>query len=210
MKVLPWSRESLRSGGRSPRRPRGREGVSPAAAGPGEGGPSRLLRGDLGRFLLFLALVAAALAYLSARWDEYARETARRQAGAGDEAVLVGASAGEGGDFFAETRLERERARSAYRQQLRALAEGAAEPERAAAERQLVDLSWQALKEKEAEALVRARGYRDALVLLYREGAVVIVRAGILSDDERRTIAAAVAQVTGLGAERVRVWRHTG
>ncbi len=210
MKVLPWSRESLRRGGRAPLRPGGREGADPAAGGQGGDRASPLLRGDLGRFLLFLALVAAALAYLTARWDEYAREAARRQAGAGDEAVLVGAAAGEGGDFFAETRLERERARSAYRQQLRALAEGAAEPERAAAERQLVDLSWQALKEKEAEALVRARGYRDALVLLYREGAVVMVRAGILSDDERRTIAAAVAQVTGLGAERVRVWRHAG
>lgn len=192
MRVSPWSRAALSSGRR------------PAGAGiPAAGGAPARLTADTRRFLFFLLLVAAIVAYLSARWDEYAREAARRSPSA-EEALLVGPAPAEAGDFFAETRLERERARSAYRQQLRSLATEGTEGERAAARKALVELAWQAMKGTEAEVLVRARGCRDALVLMHQDGSVVIVRAPSLTPADMLTVAEAVGRATGLAPGWVR------
>jgi len=148
------------------------------------------------RALFFLALLLGLGIYLYLRFDEYART--------GVTPIPV---AGEEESFFASARLERDRARSREAETLRRAAEAAGEDEefRRAARQKLLLLGERTRKEREAEILLQARGYRKALVLFHERGAVVIVEGLRLGPRDAERIAEAVAEVGGIPRERVRV-----
>jgi stage III sporulation protein AH len=110
-------------------------------------------------------------------------------------------------DFFVEFRLERERVRSQQVEQLRELIENAKIDE---ATRNLATARWLTLTERmgrevDAENLVRARGFADALVVLKDDGATVIVRAPELTPLDAARIADIVIRTAGVRPESISI-----
>lgn len=105
-----------------------------------------------------------------------------------------------GEDFFSEYRLERSRARSRDIELLRQIIadERASEEARAAASTQLVDLSKKTEAEAETEALIRARGYKDALVFVRGDTCDVVVSGPELTRSDAEQIGDIVARCLGL------------
>lgn len=165
------------------------------------------------RLVLFLIILAGIFAYLNWKWSAFIEQgAAQRDA---EEAILVQAPAppavrpaeGPRRDFYVEARLERERVRSEQMQALRELMadERAAADARAEAQREILDLTRRAGREAEAESLIKAKGYRDALVFLNERGAVAVVRAARLGPSDSARIADAVAAATGVPFADIRV-----
>ncbi|MBX6349880.1 MAG: SpoIIIAH-like family protein [Clostridia bacterium] len=182
------------------------------------------------RFLVLLALVLLALAYLAATW-RVARETLggpTAGAPAGSEPgvlspgeVLVrGASEAGGeaslpalapaGDFFVEARLERDRERAEKGRMLQAIVDDpqSTAQAREVAESELVELAQAALAEGQAEAILKAKGYKDALVILTGKSATVVLQTAGISAADAAVAADAVAQAAGLPREAVNVVAH--
>lgn len=118
---------------------------------------------------------------------------------AGNGEVAAGADI-MGEDFFSEYRLERSRARSRNIELLQQVIadEKTSEEARAAASTQLVDLSKKTEAEAEAEALIRARGYKDALVFVRGDTCDVVVSGPELTRSDAEQIGDIVARCLGL------------
>lgn len=162
-------------------------------------------RPETRRLVLFLVVAGAILGYLTWQWPAFLRTQAvTRRPPPG--AALVSAPAG-GSDFFAEARLERDRARSEERQVLQETAadERAGAETRAEARRRLMELARRAALEKEAESLIRAKGFPESVVFLNERGAVVVVRKRALTPAEAARIADAAAAATGVAFTQVRI-----
>ncbi|MGE5593200.1 MAG: SpoIIIAH-like family protein [Betaproteobacteria bacterium] len=103
-------------------------------------------------------------------------------------------------DFFSEYRLERTRTRSKNIELLQQVVadEKASEEARAAASTQLVDLSKKTEAEAEAEALIRARGYEDALVFVRGDTCDVVVSGPELTRSDAEQIGDIVARCLGV------------
>ncbi len=177
-------------------------------------------RQSLVRFALFVALVAAIMVYLQlyhgdflARylqgdrdWAETERVVAPvTESTAGEESPP--APSPEGPDFFVDFRLERERVRSQQIEYLREVMENQKVDEQT---RQQAALRWLAItdnmgKEVDAENLIRAKGFADALVILKDNSATVIVRARELTPIEVARIADIVIRGCGIPAENITV-----
>ncbi|MDI6637556.1 MAG: SpoIIIAH-like family protein [Bacillota bacterium] len=117
----------------------------------------------------------------------------------GNGATMAGADV-TGEDFFSQYRLERSRARSRNIELLRQIIadERASEEARAAASTQLVDLSKKSEAEAEAEALICARGYKDALVFVRGDTCDVVVSGPELTRFDAEQIGDIVARCLGL------------
>ncbi|MEW6229498.1 MAG: SpoIIIAH-like family protein [Bacillota bacterium] len=111
------------------------------------------------------------------------------------------------GDFFAEYRLERSRARSRNVETLRQILadEEASEEARAAASMQLVDLSKKTEAEAEAEALIRARGYKDALVFVRGDACDVVVSGPELTRADAEQIGDIAARCLGVELAKITI-----
>jgi len=111
------------------------------------------------------------------------------------------------GDFFAEYRLERSRARSRNVETLRQILadEEASDQARAAASMQLVDLSKRTEAEAEAEALIRARGYKDALVFVREDTCDVVVSGPELTRADAEQIGDITARCLGVELDRITI-----
>lgn len=111
------------------------------------------------------------------------------------------------GDFFAEYRLERSRARSRNVETLRQVLadEEASEEARAAASMQLVDLSKKTEAEAEAEALIRARGYKDALVFVRGDTCDVVVSGPELTQADAEQIGDIAARCLGVDLAKITI-----
>ncbi|MCR4401739.1 MAG: SpoIIIAH-like family protein [Firmicutes bacterium] len=105
-----------------------------------------------------------------------------------------------GDDFFAEYRLERTRARSRSIELLQQVLadESASEEAREAASAELVDLSKKTDAESEAEALIRARGYEDALVFVRGDTCDVVVSGPELTRSDAEQIGDIVSRCLGV------------
>lgn len=170
---------------------------------------------EVRRLAIFLAILGAIAAYLNWQWSDFARqsrESVARRARPSDDATLVAApgpaqAASARRDFYAETRLERDRTRSEQIQFLREiLADAKSTPEaRADAQRRLMEISRRAARETEAESLIRAKGFPDAIVFLQDSGAVVVVKASDLQPSGAARIADVTAAATGVGFSDVRI-----
>ncbi|MBX6378072.1 MAG: SpoIIIAH-like family protein [Clostridia bacterium] len=191
---------------------------------------SRHLAARYLRLTIFLVLVAAAVGYVRWKWDDFQRATlavlspAGPAGGASPRAVggpVPGAPSASGirpptgvetgGDgregFFALARLERDRLASQQEELLRSLVAGSeVAPElRAQAQQQVLALAARRARQVEAESLLRAKGFADALVYAYEGSAIVIVRSDALTPAAVARVADIVASVTGVPAQAVRV-----
>lgn len=139
--------------------------------------------------------------------------TASPPGGAGGTTVGPGGGAatpGPGG-FFAEFRLDRERARGQQLENLREMINNTKVDE---ATRREAAAEWLALtrhigKELELEGLIRARGWPDCVVFLQSEAATVIVRAERLTQAEVARIGDIVVRGTGLPPQAISISART-
>lgn len=171
---------------------------------------------EVRRLAVFLVILGAIAAYLNWQWADFARqsqqEAVARKTRPSEGATLVAApgpsvAAPVRHDFYAETRLERDRTRSEQVQLLREIvgdAKSTAEA-RSDAQRRLLDLSRRVAQETEAESLIRAKGFPDAVVFLQESGAVVVVKDADLRPAEAARIADVTAAATGIAFSEVRI-----
>lgn len=138
-------------------------------------------------------------------------------AGAGGNRAAAGASASpqdvadippvDGREFFAEARLARDQGRSLAKQELQALIDNpnVDADVRKSASAELRAVMRYAAMETQAEALVRGRGIDEVLVTMTDAGAMVYVKAEDHSQQQAVQLADAVATVTGLKLNSVKV-----
>lgn len=113
-----------------------------------------------------------------------------------------------GADIFADLRFEREKSRSRKQE----LFEGiAGNPESAsdlknAAQQELWRLTRLTALEDELEGILRARGYRQVIVLLQDRNATVLVGQKSLSNTEVLDIAGIISRISGIPCEGIRIY----
>ncbi|NPV52547.1 MAG: SpoIIIAH-like family protein [Firmicutes bacterium] len=111
-------------------------------------------------------------------------------------------------DFFAESRLERDRARSRRMELLQDMLESSPEgsQERAAIQRELLRMSAAMENEERIEALIRARGYVDAVVFVSDNSCDIIVETSSgLTQVDARQIGDMAARTTGLAPQTITI-----
>jgi len=108
-------------------------------------------------------------------------------------------------DFFVEYRLERERTRGQRVEWLREVINNnnSAAETRQKAQEHLMVISSNMAKEIELENLIRAKGYKDAVVLVDDRAATVIVAARSLSAEEAARITELISRGTGVDSKNV-------
>lgn len=114
-------------------------------------------------------------------------------------------SAREGPDFFVEYRLERERTRGQRVEWLREVINNASSTveTRQKAQEHLMTISRSMEKEVELENLIRAKGFKDAAVLVDDRSVTVIVAATSLPNEEAARMTDLVSRGTGVEAQNV-------
>jgi len=188
-------------------------------------------RSDLVRFGLFVLLAAFLVWFVAGRVEEWrlseagsggAAETALEGAGmapspggappskdadAVPAAGVRGLDVGEGRDYFAEYRIDRERTRGALSERLLELmqSEAASEEVRRQASEEYLALGQRAALESQAEAIVKARGFDDVIVQLAEDSAQVVVKAASLTEQQVLSILDAVSRVTGVKTTAISV-----
>lgn len=109
--------------------------------------------------------------------------------------------------FFVEYRLQRERTRG---QQIEILKEiinspASAVDTRQAAQDQLMGIGRSVTKEARVENLLRARGYRDAVVCMDQKGVTVVVDSRGFSASEETRMLELVSRETGFGEQGITI-----
>lgn len=112
-----------------------------------------------------------------------------------------------GTDFFEEFRLERERERALEIEAIQGVAAAPdTDPEvRREAQAALLAAVSRARREFDAESMILARGYADAIVSVTSEGASVVVKSGRLEEAGVRAIGDMVARATGVNLSRITI-----
>ncbi len=133
---------------------------------------------------------------------EAAAPTTPALAPSGQEAMTVATA----DSFFVDFKLEREAKRD---QQMELLREIAAAPATGAdvrkeAQEKLMSLSRESEREARAENILRADGFKDAVVSLHEEGATVVVQ-GKISPEDMTTIVTFVYRGLGIPQEQVMI-----
>lgn len=113
----------------------------------------------------------------------------------------------QGDDFFVEYRLERDRVRSRQTTLLREIVDNpnSVAETRQEAQRQLLDITKRMEQELELENLIEAKGYREAVLFIQPSGAIVVVRAGELKQEDQVRIADMVSRVTNQPLENITI-----
>ncbi len=140
--------------------------------------------------------------------------TERTEEGAGSGLPIVSESASAPvpvalprSSFFEEFRLERERERAI---EIEIIQEVAEDPDtdsevRRQAQAALLAAVSRARREFDAESMILARGYADAIVSLTDEGASVVVKSGRLEEADARAIGDIVGRAAGIGLSRITI-----
>ena len=125
--------------------------------------------------------------------------------GAGDGAQ--GASPDTATGSFAELRVERTAIYDRQIEQLEAIANdpNASASAREQAQQALVQITQRQGVEQQIEQLIRSKGYEDAVVFVYDQAAIVVVKADRFAQADAARIADIVRQVTGIGYEGIRI-----
>lgn len=118
-----------------------------------------------------------------------------------------GADAGAGQDYYVEARLERERTRSQEADILQRIVDDpqSSGDARQKAEQALLAIARKAEEEGDAEAILKAKGYDDAIVFLADASATVVLKTFGLTPSDVAVAADAVGRAAGLPAEDVNV-----
>ncbi len=113
----------------------------------------------------------------------------------------------QGSDIFEALRLERSKTRSRSMETLEMVARdtGLSDEARAAAGMQLVDLSKRTEAEAEAEALIRARGYEDALIFVRGDACDVVISGPELSKADAEQIGDIAARCLGVDLANITI-----
>ncbi|BAF59354.1 hypothetical protein PTH_1173 [Pelotomaculum thermopropionicum SI] len=117
----------------------------------------------------------------------------------------TGAGEAEGPDFFVEYRLNRERARGQRVEYLREVINNAhsAGETRQKAQEHLMAISRNMEKEFELENLIKAKGFKDAAVLVDDRAVTVIVATASLPAEESQLIKELVSKGTGVELQNI-------
>lgn len=144
---------------------------------------------------------------------------------AGSSPSSEGAATGEGtaqlpgeatpdleGGSFAELRVQRTAIYDRQIEQLQAIANDpdASASAREQAQQALVQLTQRQGVEQQIEQLIRSKGYEDAVVFVYDQAAIVVVKADRFAQADAARIADIVRQVTGIGYEGIRIVTRNG
>jgi len=114
-------------------------------------------------------------------------------------------------DFFVEYRLEREMSRGRQVELLKTVAQdpGADETQRAAAQERLLQITRDLERETSLENILRAKGFRDAVVFFQEKRATVVV-PDLTSEEQAHGIINLAARGAGIMPEDVMVIGHPG
>ncbi|PZN13499.1 MAG: SpoIIIAH-like family protein [Bacillota bacterium] len=128
------------------------------------------------------------------------------QAGSGEANPLAGA----GG--FADLRVERQAIYDRQVERLQAIANNAnaSASAREQAQQALVQLTQRQGVEQQIEQLIRSKGYEDAVVFVYDQAAIVVLKADRFQQADAARVADIVRQVTGIGYEGIRIVARDG
>lgn len=112
---------------------------------------------------------------------------------------------GEKSNYFIDYRLERERTRGQEIELLKEIINNPASDEQVKQEanQRLLTLVKSSSSESQAESLLKAKGFPEAVVCLGQENATVVVQASQLLPDEVLRITDLVSRSSGIPAERV-------
>lgn len=112
-----------------------------------------------------------------------------------------------GADFFEELKIDRDKTRSREREVIQDLIEDPnTHPDvRKRAQEALLSLAERARREAEAESMIQAKGYEQAVVFLSEAGASVVVKSGRLEEAEVKRIGDAVSAATGVELRRISI-----
>jgi stage III sporulation protein AH len=165
-----------------------------------------------GAILLGLAVILICLWCMGDNEPKTPRPAATLSAGDKDE-VLPAALAPErlsgaitNPEFYAAYKLERDRVRSVQAELLRSAAmdKSLSESRRAQLTEELMTLLRKNEQEVETEALLQAKGFADAVVVLGTSGATVVVPS-VLSAKEAAEIGELVSRVCGTAPEHITI-----
>lgn len=168
----------------------------------------------LWRFALFIVIAVMLLVYVFRPQPEEATDTLvppgemAVPGGTLPASVLTGEEPPERVDSLVDARLARDRSRAQELEGLAALAanQKLADETRAAAGERLVGLTQRQARELEAEGLLRARGYEDAVVFLHLDAGEVILKSDVeLTAAQAYAVAEVVARASGLSVQQVTV-----
>ena len=159
-----------------------------------------------------VALLLCTAAYLNWSYVEPPADLLQTDGSSADSASAAsddGAAAGE--DYFASSRLTREKARDEAVSTLKELSESADADETAKedAASQISALAAASVQEANIESLIRAKGYADAVVMLSDGSANIVVsppEGGLQADDVTK-IRDIVVSETGMSAGQIKIVR---
>lgn len=116
------------------------------------------------------------------------------------------------GEFFVEFRLERERVRSRELDVLQQMINNpnVSSEAKSEAEKKLLALQERMETELLVESAVKAQGFKNAILILQEDGAMVIVDAPELDSQEILLIAQIASQSTGLRASQIGISNQGG
>lgn len=114
-------------------------------------------------------------------------------------------TAGEGSGYFVEYRLERERNRGYQIQILREIINNnnSDAENRKKAQEQMHLISSNMQKELEVENLIRAKGFRDAVVFLEGKNVTAVIQANSLTQEDAIKISDLVSRSTGVSQQSI-------
>lgn len=184
--------------------------VAPTPAPAGAASP--LSANRRARFLVFVVLVAAALAVIVASWPQPKAKPVAVPAKPVQAPVAEATVATVTGGYFATALLDQQKAESrelALDEQVQADAAATASV-RAAAAARVVALGRRQDQEAEIRALLLAKGYPNAVVYLNNQpaSAVVVLEASHLLEADAVRAADAVERVAGVPAADISVMAH--
>lgn len=176
-------------------------------------------KAEIMRFGLFLVLAGGLLLYVMAKaqaWQRAERPgSVPTLASTGTQALpegLPGHLDLDGESYFADHRITRDQLAAAQREEYLTVMNDAktdAETRKYVQQRYLA-LGAMEGKAKQAEQLIKARGYQDAAVsITEEESAAVVVKAPTISQAQFVQIVDLVSQVTGIRSDRITVWSRT-
>lgn len=109
-------------------------------------------------------------------------------------------------DFFAEYRLEREKIRSERTELLRDTIKNARnEDVRNKAQETILKIALDKQREADAETLIKARGFADALVFLRDSSVSAVIKTPSLTKEDVIQVADAIVSVTGIKQEDITI-----
>ena len=156
-----------------------------------------------------IALLLCTAAYLNWSYVEPPADLLQTDGSGADSASAASDDGAAGEDYFASSRLTREKARDEAVSTLKELSESADADETAKedAASQISALAAASVQEANIESLIRAKGYADAVVMLSDGSANIVVsppEGGLQADDVTK-IRDIVVSETGMSAGQIKI-----